>query len=146
MNTEQKVKSIEHRAHRATRRGTDGLQGQKCRTSVLCVSLSSGFAVFSVVSVSVLKKTLSETRVASDSKRPPPAEPFVGRRLRLVLAADPAVVADRIEETEEERVVDLAGAGLVAPRIVGQLHMLDQRQVRLDRVRELAFHPLHVVD
>src|SRR6266545_2559170 len=81
-----------------------------------------------------------------DAVRAPPAETFVGPALRLVLAADPAVVADRVEEAEQETIIDFAGARFIAPRIVGELHVRDLRAVGLERIRELAFHPLHVVD
>ena len=66
--------------------------------------------------------------------------------LRLVLAADPAGVADLVEPAEQEVVVDLACSGLVAAGIVGDLHMGDAREQCLHRRREFALHALHVVD
>ena len=42
-------------------------------------------------------------------------------------------------------VVDLAAAGLVAARVVGDLHVGDLRQVLRDGVGEFALHALHVV-
>src|SRR4051812_34054775 len=50
-----------------------------------------------------------------------PGQAFECRGARLVLAADPAAIADRIEMAEQERIVDLAGAGLVTAGIVGEL-------------------------
>src|SRR5207302_5478144 len=83
---------------------------------------------------------------SSNTVRPSPLQAIDRARLRLVLAADPAVVAVRIDEAEQEAIVDLAGARLVAAGIVGELQMRDLRQTPLDRVCELAFHPLHVID
>src|SRR3954451_17534013 len=75
-----------------------------------------------------------------------PAQAFLGLALRLVLAADPAVVADVVEMAEQERVIDFTGSRLVAARIVGKLDMGDPGQVLLDRAGEIAFHDLHVID
>ena len=55
-------------------------------------------------------------------------------------------VADAVEVREQEAVVDLAGARLVAARVVGELHVRDARQVLLQRRGQLAFHALRVVD
>src|SRR6266446_6816671 len=82
----------------------------------------------------------------SDAVSSAPAQSVDRLSFRLVLAADPALVADRIDEAEQEAIVDLAGAWLVAPWIVGELQMRNLRQMRLDRIRELAFHPLHMID
>src|SRR5437867_8672731 len=75
-----------------------------------------------------------------------PAEAVAGLAFRFVLAADPAVVADRVQESEQESIVDLAGAGFVAAWVVGELEVRDARQILLNGVGELAFHPLHVID
>ncbi len=61
-----------------------------------------------------------------------PVEPGLGRAARLVLAADPARVAELVEAAEQERVVDLARPGLVAPRVVGDLDVADAGQQALD--------------
>src|SRR5476651_2474353 len=80
------------------------------------------------------------------SQRCAPAQAS-GRRLqRRIFAADPAVVADVVEQPEQVAVVDLAGARLVAARRVGQLDVFDQRQVGADRVAQFAFHALHMID
>jgi hypothetical protein len=47
---------------------------------------------------------------------------------------------------EQEGVVDLARARLVAAGVVGQLDVGDARQVLLHGGGQLAFHALHVVD
>ena len=47
---------------------------------------------------------------------------------------------------EQERVVDFAGARLVAARIVGKLDMGDPAEILLDGAGEIALHHLHVVD
>ena len=56
------------------------------------------------------------------------------------------LVADRLEVTKQEAVINLAGARLVPTRIVGHLDVPDRAQVRLHRRRELTFHPLCVID
>src|SRR5881396_832170 len=75
-----------------------------------------------------------------------PAESANGRLLRFVLASDPTGVADRIQEAEQESIIDLSGAWFVASRVVCDLHMRDLLQMRLDRVCELALHSLHMID
>ncbi len=57
-----------------------------------------------------------------------PVEPGLRRGARLVLAADPARVAELVEAAEQERVVDLARPGLVAARVVGDLKVADAGQ------------------
>src|SRR5688572_8673237 len=85
-------------------------------------------------------------RALSLQPRLHPAEPALGGGLRLVLAADPAFVSDAVDVPEEKIVVDLARSRLVTPRVVGELHVRDLREVLFDRPREIAFHDLHVVD
>ena len=75
-----------------------------------------------------------------------PAEAFDGRRRAACIRSRSSRVAERVEMAEQEGVVDLAGARLVAAGIVGELHMGDARQVPLHGRGELAFHALHVVD
>ena len=72
--------------------------------------------------------------------------PCGGARLRLVLAADLAVVAEPVERGEDEAVVDLAGAGLVAARIVGDLDVRDAVLEPLVGRHQVTLHHLHVVD
>src|SRR5262247_3289396 len=74
--------------------------------------------------------------------RPRPAQSFRRRPGRLVLATNPALVAQLVDELEQERVIDLARAGLVAARVIGQLHMRNALQIALDGWREIAFHDL----
>ena len=47
---------------------------------------------------------------------------------------------------EQKWIVDLAGTGLVAAGIVGELDMGDARQMRLQAPRDIALHDLHVID
>jgi hypothetical protein len=47
---------------------------------------------------------------------------------------------------EQEGIVDLAGAGLVAAGIVGKLNVRNTSQVLLQASRDVALHHLHVVD
>jgi hypothetical protein len=48
------------------------------------------------------------------------------------------VVAHRVEPLEQERIVDLAGAGLVAARGVGDLDVSDAGEVPLDGGDEVS--------
>jgi hypothetical protein len=75
-------------------------------------------------------------------------QPSPSTVLLLGLYSQPihSFVAQRVDELEKEAVIDLARARLVAPRIVRELHVRDLRQVGLDGVGELAFHPLRVID
>src|SRR4051812_46009586 len=82
----------------------------------------------------------------SDAVLGAPAEAIVCAAPGFVFATDPAVVAECVEMLEQEAVIDLARARLVAAGIIGQLHMADQRQVGLDGGCQLAFHALHVID
>src|ERR1700761_4781577 len=69
-----------------------------------------------------------------------PGQAFQRRRPRLVFAADPAAITDRIEMTEQEGVVDLAGARLMTAGIVGELDMGNARKMPLDGAGEIALH------
>src|SRR6187402_594586 len=75
-----------------------------------------------------------------------PAEPVRGRGFGFVLAADPAVVANPLEELEQEWIVDLARTRLVAPGIVRELQVPNLGEVPLDRGGQVALHDLHVID
>src|SRR4051812_33453178 len=81
-----------------------------------------------------------------EGERRVPAETVDGRRPRLVFAPHPTAISDRIEMPEEERIVDLTGAGFVAAGVVGELDMGDARQVLLQASRDVALHHLHMVD
>src|SRR5574337_1245842 len=58
-----------------------------------------------------------------------PAQPGLRGGGGLVLAADPAAVAQAVDVAEQPGVVDLPGAGLMPPRVVGELDVGDARQV-----------------
>src|SRR3569623_3365270 len=60
-----------------------------------------------------------------------PGQAFQRRGARLVFAADPAAIADRVEMAEQEGIVDLAGAGLVAAGIVRELDVGDAVEMLL---------------
>src|SRR5881275_3140238 len=75
-----------------------------------------------------------------------PTEALDRRRPRLVFAPDPATITNSVEMAEQEGIVDLAGARLVAAGVVGKLDMGDARQVLLHGARDVALHHLHVVD
>jgi hypothetical protein len=47
---------------------------------------------------------------------------------------------------EQEGIVDLSGAGLVAAGIVGELDVGDPAEMFLQAARDVALHHLHVVD
>ena len=75
-----------------------------------------------------------------------PAEAGFGVAGRFVFAADRTGVADAVEVREQERVVDLARARLIAARVVCQLDVGDAREVLAHRRREFAFHALAIID
>ena len=75
-----------------------------------------------------------------------PSEAFNGGGPRLVLTANPAAIADLVEMSKQERIIDFASARLVAAGIVGELDMRNTREMLLHRSRYIALHYLHVVD
>src|SRR5437762_105491 len=75
-----------------------------------------------------------------------PAEAGEGVALWPVLAADPALVADFVEQIEQIGVVDLADIGLVASRIAGDLDVRVMAGERAHLGREIALHDLHVIE
>ncbi len=56
------------------------------------------------------------------------------------------VIADPVEMSVEEGIVDLARPRLVSSGIVRKLDMRDAVEVRLDGTGEIPLHDLHVVD
>src|SRR5579883_53902 len=64
-------------------------------------------------------------RSAAEAVALAPAEAVLGARARLVLAADPARIAEPIERVEHRRVAHLALVRLRARRHRGDLHMAD---------------------
>src|ERR1700724_1206906 len=75
-----------------------------------------------------------------------PAE--AGSRIahRSVLAADPALIADLVEEVEQVGVMDLADIRLVPSGIAGDLDMRIVAGERADLGGEIALHDLHVIE
>ncbi len=71
-----------------------------------------------------------------------PCRPF-GRN---VLRAHPPAIADPVDPAEEPGEVHLARARLVPVGHVGELDVPDVVELRLDRLRQVAFHDLHVED
>src|SRR4051794_5214230 len=75
-----------------------------------------------------------------------PAKPGRGRGLRFVFAADPAFVPVAIEGLEEEGVVDLSGARLLATGVVRDLDVHDPvLQAAVGR-QQLSIHALLMVE
>src|SRR5258708_27231720 len=75
-----------------------------------------------------------------------PPEAFNGGCPRLVLTANPAAIADLVEMSKQEGIIDFAGARLAAAGIVGELDMRNTHEMLLHRSRYIALHYLHVVD
>src|ERR1700722_10916244 len=75
-----------------------------------------------------------------------PAQARRRRGRRFVFAADRAAITEFIDTAEEKRVVDLAGPGLVATGIVGELDMADAGKLSLDGVGDIALHYLRMID
>src|SRR5690606_19884388 len=92
------------------------------------------------------RRFMQERTAPSAGERRDPAQAFAGAGCGLVFAADPAVVAELVDEAEQPGVVDLARPRLVAARGVGDLRVGDPGQVPGDGVGELALHALHVID
>src|SRR5215813_8848513 len=75
-----------------------------------------------------------------------PSQPFDRIAGGPVFAADPALITKLVDVLEQERIVDLAGARLMAPRGIGKLHVTDLGEMLFDGGREIAFLDLHVID
>src|ERR1700722_4808702 len=84
--------------------------------------------------------------VAASQVRRDPRQAIHGTTGRFVFATDPAGITQRIDESEQERVVDFAAARLMAPGIVRQLHMADAIEKALDGRCQVSLHDLHVID
>src|SRR5438552_1673079 len=63
-----------------------------------------------------------------------PTEALDRRRPRLVFAPDPAAITNSVEMAEQEGIVDLARARLIAAGIIGELDMRDAIAKLLDPV------------
>src|SRR5258705_5421821 len=70
-----------------------------------------------------------------------PAEARERLVLWTVLAADPALIADLVEQIEQIGVMDFTDIRLVPPRIAGDLHMRV-----MPGERAIALHDLHVIE
>src|SRR5262245_22585402 len=89
---------------------------------------------------------MCETSVLCPGKRSfEPTEPLDRSSLRAIFATNPSRVADAVEMAEQEGIIDLAGARLVASRIVGKLDMTNARQKLLSRCCEFSLHALHMI-
>src|SRR5688572_14089835 len=75
-----------------------------------------------------------------------PSERRARVALGLVLEAYPALVPGVVDVLEHERVVDLPGARLMAPRVVGYLHVLDPLEQFVEALAEVPLHLLRVVE
>ena len=64
----------------------------------------------------------------------------------LVLETDPGVISGIVDGREDDRPVELAGAGLVPAGVIGDLNMPDRRDVVANRGDDLALGPLGVID
>ena len=58
----------------------------------------------------------------------------------------PAAISQRIDTRQQVHEVDFARAGLVATRIVGDLHVPDRRQQPFHRTHQVTLHHLHMID
>src|SRR5712671_6417923 len=96
--------------------------------------------------ISIIQCSFSAKWSGFEYLRGMPSQAVDRRRPRLVFASDPAAIADRVEMAEQEGIVDLAGAGLVAAGIVGKLDVRDAAKMFLEAPRDIALHHLHVVD
>src|SRR5436305_8867727 len=74
-----------------------------------------------------------------------PAEARERVALWPVLAADPALIADLVEQIEQIGVMDFADIRLVPAGIAGDLHMRVMTGKRAHLCRQIALHDLHVI-
>src|ERR1051326_7443608 len=81
----------------------------------------------------------------TQTEAPAPAEAVLGAATRLVLAADPAGVAEPVERVEHGRIVDLALVGLAARRHGGDLHVADMGEELREPRQQVAADDLQVV-
>src|SRR5436190_24031557 len=84
----------------------------------------------------------------SGGSSPQPTEPRRGAGLRPVLASDPAVVAQCVDDVEQVVVVQLAEVGLMPLGHAGDLQVADAAggQVAAQPHRDVAFDDLAVVE
>jgi hypothetical protein len=55
-----------------------------------------------------------------------PAEPSAGIADRAIFAADPALIAQAVDQGEQEGIIDLSQVRFVSARIAGDLDVTDQ--------------------
>ena len=70
----------------------------------------------------------------------------IGSPLGAHFHADRVAVADVVDGPQHERIVDLAGRGLVAAGMVGHLEIADQVVIFANIAREVSLADLLVVD
>src|SRR5712691_822602 len=75
---------------------------------------------------------------------PRPRQAVFGLSRGNVFRADPALVAEAVDEIEQRRKIDLSGSRLVPAGNVGDLHVPDPREVRRKGLGEIVSHGLHV--
>src|SRR5229473_8261971 len=75
-----------------------------------------------------------------------PAQSVLRPPARLVLAADPAGVAEPVERVEHGRVVDLSFVRLGARRHRRDLHVADDREKPFEAGEQIAADNLHVIE
>src|SRR5579864_8563078 len=84
--------------------------------------------------------------LSADPPATPPAEARERARLRPVLAADPAGIAELVQEIEQIGEVDLALIGLVPAGNIGDLHMRVAAPEVPRVLREVALGDLAVIE
>src|ERR1035441_2319620 len=116
----------------------------RARPFYYCVSTAA-----QVVNLPHIDGTLSirteSIRTDGCGEGPEPAKAVKGIAGRTVLAADPAVVTDFVQQRVQILVTNLAGIGLVPFRTAGNLHATAVRSVAPQLGGEVALHHLHVV-
>ena len=75
---------------------------------------------------------------------PHPRQAVFGFSRGCVFRADPALVAEPVDEIEQGRETDLARSGLVPAGNVGDLHVPDLREIRRKGRGEIVSHDMHV--
>lgn len=81
----------------------------------------------------------------SQAIRTSPAQAFGGTPARMIFAANPASIAQIVNEIEEIWIVDFTHVWLVSPRIPGNLKMSDDLEMGANLLGQVATHDLTMV-
>jgi len=93
----------------------------------------------------VIHHGLADIRNGSEAIRTSPAQSLDSTLARMIFAADPASIAQVVNEIEEIRIVDLAHIWFMSPRISGDLKMSNDLEMGANLLGQVAPHHLTMV-